>query len=108
MTSVISTKTIDRAGLLEATKALKFLSNSKLLPILCRLRDEEVSAGELAEFVEISPSALSQHLRRLKDMDLIAQRRDHRVIYYRLTDERLARLTKVLQELYCPDTEEGL
>jgi len=96
----------NRKALQEATKTLRFLSNAKLLPILCRLRDEEVSAGELARFAGISPSALSQHLRRLKDRDLIAMRRDHRTLYYRLTDEKLRVLTKLLQELYCPDETE--
>ncbi len=98
-------KKVDREALQEATNTLKFLSNSKVLPILCRLRDEEVSAGALAEFADMSPSALSQHLRRLKDQGLVAVRREHRVMYYRLTDEKLRRLTKVLQELYCPDDE---
>ena len=96
-------KKIDLDALQEATNTLKFLSNPKILPILCRLRDEEVSAGDLAEFADISPSALSQHLRRLKDQGLVTMRRDHRMIYYRLTDEKLKRLTKVLQELFCPD-----
>jgi len=92
---------IDREGLETAVATLKFLANPKLLPILCRLGQEEVSAGELAEFVDMSPSALSQHLRRLKDQGLVATRRDHRMIYYRLTDDKIRRLITVLQELYC-------
>lgn len=93
---------VDYDALGRATKALKFLANPKLLPILCRLGDEEVSAGELAAFVDMTPSALSQHLKKLRDLDLVATRRDHRVIYYRLHDEKLRRIILLLKELYCP------
>lgn len=85
-----------------ATKSLRFLANPKLLPILCRLGDEEVSAGDLAQFVDMSPSALSQHLKRLRDLEIVSTRRDHRTIYYRLTDDRMRQIISLLQELYCP------
>ena len=97
------TRPVDPAALAEAVDALKFLANPKLLPILCRLGEEEVSAGELAEFADISPSALSQHLRRLKDEGLVSARRDHRHIYYTLTDEKLRKITQLLHELYCDE-----
>lgn len=93
---------IDFDALQEATESLKFLANPKLLPILCRIGGEEVSAGELASFVDMAPSALSQHLKRLRDLNLVSTRREHRVIYYRLADEKMRRVIRLLQELYCP------
>lgn len=90
-------------GLDEAVHVLKFLANPKLLPILCRLGEEEVSAGELAAYAGLTPSALSQHLRRLKDEGLVEARRDHRHLFYRLTDKNVRRITLLLQKLYCAD-----
>jgi len=93
---------IDYDALRDATKALRFLANPKLLPILCRLGEEEVSAGELARFVGMTPSALSQHLARMKALGVVTARREHRIIHYRLADEKMRRIIDLLQELYCP------
>ncbi len=93
---------IDYDALQDATKTLRFLANPNLLLILCRIGEEEVAAGELAHFVGMSPSALSQHLKRLRDLNLVATRRDHRVIYYRLADDKLQRIIHLLRDLYCP------
>ncbi len=96
-------KTIDRDALSQASLTLKYLANPKILMILCRLGEEEVSAGALAEFVEMEASALSQHLRRLKTDGVVTARREHRHLYYRLTDERVRTIITTLQTLYCPD-----
>ena len=95
------TSEINVDGLQEAVKTLKFLSNDKLLPILCRLGQEEIAAGDLAAFVDMSPSALSQHLKRLKEHNIVTSRRDHRVIYYRLSDPKTAEIIALLHKLYC-------
>jgi len=94
-------KKINYEALSEATSTLRFLANDKLLPLLCRIGQEEVAAGELAEFVGMTPSALSQHLRRLRDSGLVSARRDHRVIYYRLADDKTRKIIVLLQKLYC-------
>lgn len=47
----------------EASKLLKLLANEKRLLILCKLSEsEETSVTELSKFVNLSQSALSQHL----------------------------------------------
>jgi len=70
-------KKIDYQALQEATKTLRLLPNPNLLPILCRIGEEEVPSGEIAEFVGMSPSALSQHLKRLRELQIVTTRRDH-------------------------------
>lgn len=81
---------------------MNFLANRKRLSLLCRIGEEEVSAGELAEFLDMSPSALSQHLRRLKDAGIVETRREHRVIYYRLSDSNTRKIITLLKSIYCP------
>ena len=92
---------IDYEALGQALGTLRFLANDKLLPLLCRIGEEEVSAGDLSAFVGMTPSALSQHLRRLREAGLVETRRDHRTIYYRLTDHKAKQIITLLQKLYC-------
>lgn len=79
---------------------LKLLSNEQRLTVLCRLSDGELSVTQLSEFVDLSQSALSQHLAKLRADGLVATRRDAQTIYYRLADPIAERLIGVLCELY--------
>lgn len=87
-----------RAG--EAARLLKLLANEQRLTVLCRLSGEEMSVSELGEYVNLSQSALSQHLAKLRADGLVATRRDAQTIYYRLSDPIAERLIGVLCELY--------
>ena len=55
--------------------------------ILELLRDEDLPAMDIA--VDLSPSALSQHLAVLKDAKLVVERREGRRRIYSLTPEPL-------------------
>ena len=59
----------------EAARLLSALGQSKRLMVLCRLVDNEMSVGALAESVGLGQSALSQHLARLRDLGIVATRR---------------------------------
>ena len=86
----------------EATRLLKLLANEKRLLILCFLATRgEITVGELAERVELSQSALSQHLAKLRADGLVAFRRASQTLYYRVADPRAMRLLLVLKEIYC-------
>lgn len=84
----------------EAARLLKLLANEQRLTVLCRLSGEEMSVTELGEYVNLSQSALSQHLAKLRADGLVATRRDAQTIYYRLSDPIAERLIGVLCELY--------
>ena len=87
-----------RAG--EAARLLKLLSNEQRLTVMCRLRGSEMSVSQLGEHVDLTQSALSQHLAKLRTDGLVATRRDAQTIYYRLSDPIAIRLIDVLCELY--------
>jgi DNA-binding transcriptional ArsR family regulator len=87
----------------EAVALLKLLANENRLLILCRLAAAgEASVGTLADAVELSQSALSQHLAKMRDDGLVATRRDGQTIYYRITDHDAGRLLALLKDIYCP------
>jgi DNA-binding transcriptional ArsR family regulator len=88
-------------SLLQAADMLKLLSNPKRLAILCYLRDGEMSVGELASVVELSQSALSQHLAKLRELALVDTRRDQQTIYYSLSSAETEAIIEVLHSLYC-------
>ncbi|HCJ6868830.1 TPA: winged helix-turn-helix transcriptional regulator, partial [Vibrio cholerae] len=46
----------------KAVVLLKAMANERRLQILCMLLDNELSVGELSSRLELSQSALSQHL----------------------------------------------
>jgi DNA-binding transcriptional ArsR family regulator len=84
----------------EAARMLKLLANEQRLTVLCRLGGGEMSVTELGEYVDLSQSALSQHLAKLRADGLVATRRDAQTIYYRLADPIAKRLIGVLCDLY--------
>ena len=82
---------------------MKLLANENRLLILCRLAiSGELSVAALNEAVDLSQSALSQHLAKMREDGLVATRRDAQTIYYRIADQNAARLLALLKDLYCP------
>ena len=69
--------------------------------ILCLLAEGEHSVGELNAQIEISQSALSQHLAVLKNESLVQTRRDGLMIYYTIADDAVGALMACLHEIYC-------
>lgn len=88
----------------DAARLLRLLANEKRLLILCLLvAHGEKDVSSLAEAVELSQSALSQHLAKLREDDLVAFRRESQTLYYRLADPRAARVLATLKDIFCPD-----
>lgn len=73
--------------------------------ILHLVRDEEHTAGEIAEHFPISRPAVSQHLRVLEDAELVAVRRDGTRRWYRARPEGLAELEAWLREMWAGDLQ---
>lgn len=91
----------DIDALAQAADMLKLLSNPKRLAILCHLRDGEMKVSEIAGQVGLSQSALSQHLARLRELQLVKTRRDQQAIYYSTNSTEAEAIIEVLHGLYC-------
>lgn len=68
-------------GLAETFKAL---SDPQRRDLLIMLRGGRMNAGEIAEKLDISPAALSYHLRLLKKADLVMEYKEKNFVYYEL------------------------
>jgi len=86
-----------------ATRQLKALANVNRLMILCILTEGELSVTELNEMVDISQSALSQHLAKLRDDNVVTTRRESQTIYYSIAEGVAKGIIQVLHDFYCPD-----
>ena len=86
-----------------ATRQLKALANVNRLMILCILCEGELSVTELNELIDISQSALSQHLAKLRDDEIVTTRRESQTIYYSIADGVAKGIIQVLHDHYCPE-----
>lgn len=62
--------------------------------ILAALTGGERGAGELAEMLGLTPSAVSHQLRLLRNLRLVRKRRDGRHAYYALDDDHVVQLLR--------------
>ncbi len=86
-----------RTALDERTAALlaeifSALSDPSRIRIISALTEGEMNVGSLAEMVGISESAISHHLRGLRQMRIVRARKDGRQVFYALEDEHIADL----------------
>ncbi len=98
-----SASLIDLAHNAESAAAvLAALGNEKRLAIMCHLAQEELSVGAIAEKVDLSQSALSQHLAKLRSMQLVQTRRERQMIFYSCPSDRIRHLLTTFHEIFEP------
>jgi DNA-binding transcriptional ArsR family regulator len=102
---MISGALFEKAG--EAARFLAILGNGKRLAILCLLVNGEMSVGAIAERVQLSQSALSQHLAKLRGEKLVATRRDRQTIFYSCRSERVREVLVTLDRLFGEPGSDG-
>src|SRR3954462_2709584 len=80
--------------------ALKAIAAPRRRQILQLVRDEELSAGEIASHFDVTRPAVSQHLPLLKEAGLVDERRNGTRRLYRARPEGLAELRAFLEEFW--------
>lgn len=80
---------------------LKSLAHPVRLKILCQIMEKERSVNELTEFCEISQSAMSQFLKRMKDEGIVNSRREQHFVFYSIADKKLVKFLRAIKEIYC-------
>lgn len=75
-----------------AAEAFRLLSDPTRIKILWALLQGETSVANLAEAIGAAPTAVSQHLSKLRLAGLVSGRRRGTYIYYSAVDERVRRL----------------
>ncbi|MGO8915729.1 MAG: ArsR/SmtB family transcription factor [Stellaceae bacterium] len=84
-----------------ASELLKSLANRHRLLIVCQLIEGERSVGELAEFLDIRDSTVSQHLALLRKDGVVAARRDGQTIWYSISSAPAREVLETLYRVYC-------
>jgi DNA-binding transcriptional ArsR family regulator len=80
--------------------ALRAIAEPRRRQILRLVRDVEMSAGEIASHFDVTRSAVSQHLRVLKDAGLLLERRNGTRRIYRIRPQGLAELREFIDGLW--------
>lgn len=75
-----------------ATEGFHLLADSTRIKILWVLLQGESSVARLAELVGSTPTAVSQHLSKLRLAKLVRVRREGTFAYYSAADDHVARL----------------
>ena len=81
----------------ELAQLFKTMGDPTRLKILLALEDGEMCVCDLAAFLEVSESAVSHQLRLLRQLNLVANRREGPVLYFRLGDRNVSRLVHLGQ-----------
>lgn len=85
---------------------LKSLASEHRLLILCRLAEGEASVAQLIAATGVAPTSMSQHLAKLKGEGVVAVRRDHRSLHYRIDHPAALEVMRTLYRHFCAEAEE--
>ncbi len=85
----------------EVAALLSAMGNRKRLIVFCNLLNGELQVSALAKKAEMSQSALSQHLAKLKAGNLVKTRRDAQNVYYSIGSESALVVLRTLNDIYC-------
>jgi DNA-binding transcriptional ArsR family regulator len=85
---------------LSTDAVLRALAEPQRRRILSLVRDSELPAGEIAEHFDITPQAVSQHLRVLRDAGLLQERREGTRRLYAIRPEAIESVRTFLDQLW--------
>jgi len=86
----------------QATRMFKVLSVETRLRLIELLRGRTLCVNALSRNLGITPAAASQHLRVLRDADLVAAEKRGYFVHYRLNERTLAAWARMATELLAP------
>jgi DNA-binding transcriptional ArsR family regulator len=92
MTNPNSSPTLDEHTAAHVAELFRSFSDTSRVRIVYVLVRKEMNVGALAQTVGISESAVSHHLRSLRQMGLVVAQRDGKEVYYRIQDEHIIAL----------------
>jgi ArsR family transcriptional regulator len=83
---------LDEHDAAHVAELFRAFSDTSRVRILSALTQTELNVGALSQVVGISESAVSHHLRGLRQMRLVQARREGKEVYYRVDDEHIIAL----------------
>jgi ArsR family transcriptional regulator len=89
---MIKTRSLDALIAVQIAELFSTLGDASRIRIIAALTEGELNVSALAGEVEISESAVSHHLRHLRQMRLVRTRKAGRHVYYTLDDKHVSDL----------------
>ena len=88
----------------EVSEFMKCFGSPHRLLILCQLAEGEMNVTQLIEATGIAQTSMSQHLAKLKSESIVDFRRDHRTLYYSISNPDAVRIMATLYDIFCGDS----
>jgi DNA-binding transcriptional ArsR family regulator len=92
MTQTIAHPTLDERSAAQVAELFRAFSDTSRVRIISALTAGELNVSALAEAAAISESAVSHHMRGLRQMRLVRARKEGRQVFYCLDDDHVAAL----------------
>ena len=92
MTKNNSSEILNEHVAAHVAELFRAFSDTSRVRILSALVCGEMNISALAEAVGISESAVSHHMRGLRQMRMVSSRKDGKEVYYRVEDEHIIHL----------------
>lgn len=83
---------LDEYTAANVAELFRAFSDSSRVRILSVIVEQEMNVSQLAELVGVTDSAVSHHLRGLRQMRLVKFRRDGKEVYYSVDDPHIIEL----------------
>jgi len=80
-------------------RIFKVLSVGTRVRMIDLLKRRSLCVNALARTLDITPAAISQHLRVLRDADIVVADKQGYFVHYRVNKETLAEWSKITQDL---------
>lgn len=97
--ATVTTRAIDHTLYQRQARLCRVLADPKRLHLLHSLRLGERSVGELAEELGASYPNVSQHLNSMRDVGVVATRKEGTTVFYHLAYPRLLDACDIVQEI---------
>lgn len=96
---MLKTNLTDTQNTLEHTaQMLKAMSHPERLAILLELSRNEASLQELSQYTGLSPTQLSAHLTKMRQLGMVDYTRFMRIVQYRITSDMVRSVLKTLPQ----------
>lgn len=84
-----------------ASQGLRIIAHPVRLQILCNLLEEPMNVSELMSQIDISQPVLSQHLAKLRMLNVLSCDRQGKQVFYHLADPRFSDIIAAVKTVYC-------
>jgi len=85
-------KILDEHVAAHVAELFSVFGDTSRVRIIAALIENQLNVSKLAELIEISESAISHHLRHLRQMGIVVSKRDGKEVFYHIEDEHITSL----------------